>query len=117
MQDFRKLRVWIAAQDLAEAVYLLTASFPRAERFGLTAQIRSAVVSIGSNIAEGCGRPGPRELSRFLGIAIGSACELESQLLLAERLGFVEGERDELRAVDSVKRQLIRLQERVDQQP
>lgn len=86
MQDFRNLKVWKLAHELTLEVYGLTAAFPKAEMFGLTSQIRRASASIGTNIAEGCGRRGDSELSRFLQIAMGSASELEYHLLLARDL-------------------------------
>src|SRR2546430_6003358 len=82
MKDFRKLQVWEKAHQLALALYQVTASFPRDETYGLVSQIRRAAASIPSNIAEGCGRDGDPELSRFCTIARGSASELEYQLLL-----------------------------------
>ena len=89
MQSAANLRVTAHARALATDVYRGTAGFPAAERYGLTSQMRRAAVSIGSNIAEGCGRSGDAELVRFLHIALGSASELEFQLLLAEDLGFL----------------------------
>ncbi len=86
MQDFRNLKVWKLAHELTLSVYEMTAVFPKAEMFGLTSQIRRASASIGANIAEGCGRRGDPELSRFLQIAMGSASELEYHLLLARDL-------------------------------
>ena len=83
---YKDLIAWQKAMDLVVAVYRLTAEFPREERFGLTAQARAAAVSIPSNIAEGYGRSSKREYMRFLGIARGSANELETQLLAASRL-------------------------------
>ena len=77
---------------LATDVYRVTRGFPSAERFGLTAQMRRAAVSIGSNIAEGCGRSGDRELVRFLQIALGSASELEFQSQIAADLGLLTGD-------------------------
>jgi four helix bundle protein len=88
MKDFRDLTVWRRAHELTLHVYKLTASFPAEERFGLTSQIRRCTVSIASNIAEGCGRGSDAELGRFLQIAMGSASELEYQLLLAADLAF-----------------------------
>ncbi|HSJ34631.1 MAG TPA: four helix bundle protein [Acidimicrobiia bacterium] len=90
MQDFRKLRVWHESIELAAAVYEMTRRLPRSERYGITAQVRGAAVSISSNIAEGCGRPSRKDFARFLGIAIGSASELESQLYIIARLGLLE---------------------------
>jgi four helix bundle protein len=89
MGNFRELVVWRRAQDLALAVYRSTSSFPKEERYGLIAQMRRAAVSVSSNIAEGCGRQGDRELVRFLHIARGSVRELECQLLLSRDLGYM----------------------------
>ena len=88
MQDIKKLRVVERARRLGVAAYRLTDAFPASERFGLAAQMRRAAVSIGSNIAEGCGRRTNRELLSFLYIASGSASELEFQLQMAHDLGF-----------------------------
>jgi len=75
---------------LAKLVYRLTASWPSDERFGLISQARRAAVSIPANLAEGQGRIGTKEFARFVAIAHGSLCELETELLLAEQLGFSE---------------------------
>ena len=90
MGDFKRLEVWRLAHVLTLEVYRVTRAFPPAERFGLKAQIRRAAISIPSNIAEGGGRTGDRELVRFLRIARGSAAELEYQLLLAQDLGLID---------------------------
>lgn len=84
------LLVWQLAMDIGVQVYELSRSFPAAERFGLTSQVRRAAVSIPSNIAEGHGRGSTREFLRFISIAIGSTAELKTQLKLARRLGFAE---------------------------
>jgi len=89
MKDFRKLKVWEKAHQLVLAVYDTTASFPRPETYGLTAQIRRSASSIPSNIAEGCGRDGDAELARFCLIARGSASELEYPILLAHDLKLI----------------------------
>jgi len=73
---------------LANGCYAVTESFPSSERFGLISQIRRASTSIVSNIAEGCGRDSHRDFARFLRIAYGSACELETQLMLAQQQGM-----------------------------
>ena len=84
MKDFRQLKVWERAHQLTLAIYRVTATFPRDETYGLTSQMRRAASSIPSNIAEGCGRDGDSELSRFCVMARGSASELEYQILLAQ---------------------------------
>jgi four helix bundle protein len=89
MKDFRDLKVWEKAHQLTLAIYHLTATFPREERFGLTSQIRRCSASIGANIAEGCGKRGNAEFHRFLQIASGSASELDYHLLLSHDLGFL----------------------------
>jgi four helix bundle protein len=89
MKDFRTLKVWEKAHQLALAVYRATAVFPKDELYGLTSQVRRACASVPANIAEGCGRDGNTELGRFLQIAMGSASELEYHLLLAHDLGFL----------------------------
>lgn len=90
MKDFRKLQVWAKAHQLTLTIYQVTASFPRDETYGLASQIRRAASSIPSNIAEGCGREGDAELSRFCTIARGSASELEYQILLARDLKLIQ---------------------------
>jgi four helix bundle protein len=85
--DYRQLVAWQKSIELAEHVYIATASYPKDERFGLTSQMRRAATSIPSNIAEGQGRRSTDgEFARFLQIALGSLCELETQLEIAERL-------------------------------
>jgi carbamoyl-phosphate synthase large subunit len=85
---FRDLKVWQLAMQLAKTVYQLTAEFPGEERFGLSAQLQRSAVSVPSNIAEGNGRGGTREYHRFVGIALGSIAELQTQLLLAQDLNL-----------------------------
>jgi four helix bundle protein len=87
-QSFRDLLVWQKAMTLVTQVYGATRSFPREELYGLTSQIRRAAVSVPSNIAEGQARPTRGEFRQFLGHAKGSLAELETQLLIAENLGF-----------------------------
>jgi four helix bundle protein len=89
MQDFKDLKVWERAHLLTMGVYKATGNFPRAEEYGLKAQLRRACASIPANIAEGCGRGSEKEFAQFLQVAIGSANELEYHLLLARDLGFL----------------------------
>lgn len=89
LKDFRKLKVWERSHSLVLAVYKATSSFPPAEMYGITAQLRRSSSSIPANIAEGCGRHGDAELGRFLSISMGSASELQYHLLLAKDLGYL----------------------------
>ena len=89
-ESYRDLVAWQKAMDLVEKVYSITASFPDTERFGLVAQLRRASVSIPSVLAEGHARGSTREFSRYVSIARGSLAEVETQLVIAERLGFVD---------------------------
>jgi len=86
--SFRELIVWQRAIQLTAEIYRYTASFPRSEQFGLTNQMRRAAVSVASNTAEGYGRATKGEYVQFLGHARGSVCELQTQLAIAETLGF-----------------------------
>jgi four helix bundle protein len=90
VQDFRELRVWERSHALTLEVYRATQSWPPEERYGLTAQIRRSVASIATNIAEGSVRPTDLDFARFLHIALGSASELDYQLLLARDLGYLD---------------------------
>jgi len=87
-QSFKDLVVWQRAIELTVDVYKLTSKFPESERFGLTNQMRRASVSIASNIAEGYGRSTKGEYYLFLGHARGSCFELETQIVIAKKLGF-----------------------------
>ena len=89
MKDFKNIKAWSKAHQLACSAYALTAHFPKEEIYGLTSQIRRAASSIPANIAEGCGRNGEAELARFCQIAMGSASELEYHLLLARDLKYL----------------------------
>ena len=84
---FKDLLVWQKGMDLAERVYRLTDKFPPDERFGLVSQMRRAAVSVPSNIAEGQARQSTREFLQFISHAMGSLAELETQVILSERLG------------------------------
>ena len=100
----RDLHAWREAMDLVEMVYRVTASFPKAEFFGLVNQIRRCAVSVPSNIAEGAARNSTREWIQFLGVSCGSLSELETQLELATRLGYLEANTDATRQMNRVGR-------------
>jgi four helix bundle protein len=115
MQDFRKLVVWQRARKLARVVYTRTERFPHGETFGLRSQMRRAAVSICSNIAEGCGRGTDRDFRRLLGVALGSACALECELILSgdvELMAQAE-QNDVLNDLEEIKRMLAGLIKRL----
>lgn len=91
-RSYKDLVVWQKAMALVTETYRATASFPKDELFGLTSQVRRAAVSIPSNIAEGQGRLSEKEFRHFLGQARGSLMELETQLQIAENLGYLQKE-------------------------
>ena len=111
MKDFRELKVWEKAHRLTLSVYQATAAFPKEELYGLTSQMRRSAASIPTNIAEGCGRGSDDDFRRFLQMAMGSASELEYQLLLARDLGYLDAAISEnlSGAVIEVKRMLASL--------
>ncbi|MBP7166169.1 MAG: four helix bundle protein [Bacteroidia bacterium] len=92
MRNFKKLHIWSKAMDLTIDIYNQTKPFPKEERFALTNQIRKSSVSIPSNISEGCGRRTIPDQAHFMDIAIGSSFELETQILLAKKLGYLSDE-------------------------
>jgi len=113
VQSYRDLILWRKALDLVEAVYTATRGWPKDEAYGLTSQVRRAVVSIPANIAEGQGRDSKRDFLRFLAIANGSLLELETHLFIAHRLGYLAQEtRDQLleqtAEISSVHQGLVR---------
>jgi len=104
----RDLAAWREAMTLVELVYRDTAPFPSEEAFGLTIQIRKAAVSVPSNIAEGAGRNTTKELVQFLGYSCGSLAELDTQLELAVRLGYLGLDAESVRQMGRVGR-IVRL--------
>ncbi|MEQ3724516.1 four helix bundle protein [Alcanivorax sp.] len=94
---YKSLRVWQGSVELVEAVYGMTRVLPQEERFGLAGQMQRAALSVPSNIAEGYGCGGDVEFGRFLRIARGSLFELETQLIVAKRLGY--GEKEDLESM------------------
>ena len=96
MTSHKELKVWQKGIELVKVIYNVTNDFPKAEQFGLTSQIRRCSVSIPSNIAEGCGRHSDKELIHFLYITLGSASELETQIIISQELGFLDKEISEI---------------------
>ena len=107
INDYRDLDVWKQAMELCETVYGIVRKFPADERYALGDQLRRAVVSIPSNIAEGNGRDSRSEYARFLSIARGSLFEVQTQLELASRLGYVNPTEVPVVAIDNISRMLI----------
>ena len=92
MHRFKDLEIWKFSREFCTNIYSVTSSFPDFEKFGLTNQLRRASVSIPANIAEGCSRSSNKDFARFLEIAIGSAYEVETHLLIASDLGFLKSD-------------------------
>jgi four helix bundle protein len=90
MKSHKDLDVWKKSMELVTSIYRLTRGFPQEEQYGLSSQIRRSAISIPSNIAEGAARNSDREYKQFLYIALGSASEVETQLIIAEKLGFAD---------------------------
>lgn len=105
----KDLDVWKKSLNFAEEVYSLTKDFPREEKFGLTSQIRRAVISIPSNIAEGASRNTTKEFIQFLYYAVGSISEVEAQLILSHRLGFIVSNEGIFSDLEEIKRMLLGL--------
>ena len=115
MRNFRKYAVWQDGLDLYTQIFELTSKFPKAELYGLTSQMRRAALSVPSNIAEGSSRSSTLEFSRFLEIATGSLFELETQLIAANRVSYLnDGElADCERSIHSLRKQLLGLRNTV----
>jgi four helix bundle protein len=92
MHRFKELEIWKKSRFFCSKIYKVTSSFPNEEKFGLTNQLRRASVSVPSNIAEGSSRQSNKDFARFLEIAIGSAYEIETQILISSDLGFINSE-------------------------
>lgn len=116
MQRYRDLKVWQRGQALALEVYRRTEGFPQKERFGLTAQLRRAAVSVPTNVAEGSRRQGPQDYARFLNYAEGSIAEMGSLLLLSRDLGYLDATMAEklLTEADEIGRMLYALRNKVE---
>jgi four helix bundle protein len=92
MRNYRDLQVWKKAHDLTLELYRVSQRFPRKEMYGITGQLRRAAVSIGANLAEGCGRRTSNELARFVRVAMGSASELDYHILLCRDIGLMSSD-------------------------
>jgi four helix bundle protein len=106
MRTHKDLDVWQRSMDLVTRLYAATSHWPKEEIYGLTSQVRRAAVSVPSNIAEGAGRNGVAEFKRFLFIAQGSLVEVETQLEIAERIGFYGDFKSYQEEIGSIRRLL-----------
>ena len=116
MHNIGKLKIWNASIDLCVEVYEAVANMPNDERYGLSSQIKRSAVSIPSNIAEGAGRDSSPQFNQFLNIAFGSSYELQTQLIISERLNFISKEVNEpiLSKLDEIQNMIYVFKENVN---
>ena len=116
MHNIGKLKIWNASIDLCVEVYEAVANMPNDERYGLSSQIKRSAVSIPSNIAEGAGRDSSPQFNQFLNIAFGSSYELQTQLIISERLNFSRKEVNEpiLSKLDEIQKMIYVFKENVN---
>ena len=112
LKNFKELKVWEKSYQLSLSIYKITTEFPNDEKFGLTSQVRRAAVSIPSNIAEGYGRRTRADYIKFLHIAYGSCCELETQMLISIDLNYINNKKgtvimDKIKEVERMLKSLI----------
>jgi four helix bundle protein len=92
MHNFKKLNVWTKSIALVKEIYLITNKFPKTEQYGLSSQMKRAAVSIPANIAEGSAKSSDKDFSRFLEFSLGSICELETLIIIAKELNYINEE-------------------------
>jgi four helix bundle protein len=113
LKNYKELKVWQKSYQLCLKIYRITADFPKEEKFGLTSQVRRSVLSVPSNIAEGYGRKTTADYIKFLYIAYGSNCELETQIMLSGDLDYIDRTMvkeilDEINEVERMLKALIK---------
>ena len=108
LRDFRKYDIWTDSMALVDDVYTFVETFPNTEKYGLSSQITRSAVSIPSNIAEGASRSSEKDFARFLEIALGSAFELETQLIIASKRKYISEE-----SLEETIQKLSSLQKRI----
>jgi len=106
MRDYKELLVWQKSINLVSNIYKLCEILPQNEQYALSSQIKRSAVSIPSNIAEGSGRNSTKEFIQFLYISLGSACELETQLIIANNLGFINLSSKYIDAINEIRKML-----------
>ena len=111
IKSYRDLQIWQTAIVITQEIYLLTSLLPKHELFALTSQIRRAAISIPNNIAEGHARKGNKEFSQFLYISLGSASELETQLIICRHLEYIPDDKVDniMKKIDEMKRMIFGL--------
>ena len=109
MHNFRKLQIWIDGMNLVDVVYNATDNFPKNELLGLASQMQRSAVSVPSNIAEGSGKGSNKDFARFLSISVGSLFELETQVLIAERRGYITTCQSQ-----DLQKQIVRLEKMIN---
>lgn len=107
MKNFKKLKIWQNGMDIVTGIYQLTRDFPPEEKYGLTSQMNRAAISIPSNISEGSSRGSANEYRYFIQIALGSCFELETQLLITERLGISNSELSQLKQMINEEQKML----------
>jgi len=115
IQTFKDLRVWQKGIELVRQIYQITKSFPQEEQYGLVSQMRRAAISIPSNIAEGFRRRFSREQKQFLNVALGSSAELETQLIIAKELNYLDKNREQeiMSALNYISAMLVTMCKRI----
>lgn len=115
MHNYHNLKIWKESIDFVEHIYAMTKNFPQEESYGIKAQIRRAAVSIPSNIAEGTSRNSDKDFNRFLEIALGSAFETQTQLLIANKLNYLAKDDHEIleSQLGSIIRQMQKFRKRL----
>jgi four helix bundle protein len=116
MHNFKELKIWQKGRNFVKEIYLTVSKFPPEERFALTSQMKRAVISIASNIAEGAGRETSKDFARFLDIANGSAFELETHIYLAFDLGFINEEilTNLIEKIEEIEKMIYGFKKRLD---
>jgi four helix bundle protein len=113
MKTHKDLNVWNKSMDLVQNIYEISSNYPESEKFGLVSQMRRSAVSVPSNIAEGAARNSTKEYIRFLYIALGSLSELETQILISTRLGYIHNYNDE--GIIEIRKMLLSLIKKLKQ--
>lgn len=112
MHNFKELKVWQRSVDFAVDIYKITQNFPQEEKYGLVSQIKRASVSIPANIAEGTGRRTDKDFNNFLGTSLGSSYELETELIISQKLNLLSDEefKTSSKSLEEIQKMIVGLQ-------